>query len=291
MSFSLAHTSRHMMRTLGRVAALTMTVGSLVGGAALLSGNAPAGAKPIAATRYVSPYGSDTGNSCTSKSSPCQTLKHAVNESNSGDTINLAPGTYVGDIEIDENLTIVGTLPSGSLDANNTTINAEGDPSYKYGIAVLSGVVTISDLVINGGYAPQAGGIYNDGELSLDNVTLQNNIDEEGGGIYNADFVQMTGGSITGNQAEYGGGFFNDGKAIMQGVTFSHNIAGFDGAGEGGAIFNEENLTLSGTTPIHNNSASLDGGGIFECTGSGNKIGGGTSNTANTPNDVASEPC
>jgi hypothetical protein len=281
---SLVQRSNGLWRKLGRVAVLSAAVGTMVGGAAVLGTAAPAGA--VVKTLYVSPYGSDAGgNPCTVKSNPCQTLKHANNIVGNGDTINLAPGTFVGNITINKDISIVGVLASGSLDATNTTIDGEGNPHGAFTMEVDGVHVIISNLVIDGGFNI-VGGIYNEhGELDLTNVTLEDNEAVFGGGIYNDGLLSMTGGSISNNDGIFGAGLYNDGEAILKNVTFNQdNATAFD-PGEGGAIFNDGELKLEGTNPIHNNTA-FDGGGIEECSGAPLSTSAGTSITANAPNQI-----
>ena len=53
----------------------------------------PYAANATATIRYVAPTGSDTGD-CTSFLAPCRTIQYAVNQSNSGDQVLVAQGTY-----------------------------------------------------------------------------------------------------------------------------------------------------------------------------------------------------
>jgi hypothetical protein len=102
--------------------------------------------------RYVATTGSDTSGSnpsdCTSRTAPCKTIQHAVDEANGGDTINVAAGTYpesvlVGSVEADpNNLTIVGA----GAGKTNVTGNpaASGDASFGIEFEGTSG--TVRDL-------------------------------------------------------------------------------------------------------------------------------------------------
>ena len=87
--------------------------------------------------------------------SPCATIQHAVNESSSGDTINLGPGKYVENVFVNQNVTIQGDSAKGStLDGNQA--------SSVFGID--RGITaTLSMLTITNGNVSQAGGgIAND---------------------------------------------------------------------------------------------------------------------------------
>jgi subtilase family serine protease len=52
-----------------------------------------------AADRYVATTGTNSGD-CSSVSSPCLTISYAITQSVSADTINVATGTYIGDLVI-----------------------------------------------------------------------------------------------------------------------------------------------------------------------------------------------
>jgi MYXO-CTERM domain-containing protein len=68
-------------------------------------------------TLYVAKTGSDSGNSCTSSSSPCATITHAIAAMAGGDTLIIGDGTYAEQIV---------QVPSGSASAY-TTVEAEHD--------------------------------------------------------------------------------------------------------------------------------------------------------------------
>jgi Right handed beta helix region len=84
---------------IGMIGALATALFALGGGAALAAGNT---------TRYVAPGGSDTGNTCTSKTNPCQTVQHAVDVALPGDTVSLDKGIYVEQVTIGTSLTLKG---------------------------------------------------------------------------------------------------------------------------------------------------------------------------------------
>src|SRR5271166_3077911 len=85
--------------------------------AAVLAGGADAASASASASTplYVSTTGKDAANPCTSASSPCKTIVHAVLESQSvagTSTINVAAGTYQEEVPLsspaDEGIAIVG---------------------------------------------------------------------------------------------------------------------------------------------------------------------------------------
>ena len=57
---------------------------------------------------YVNATTGNDGNSCLSTSSACKTITGAVNKALSGDTINVAAGTYIENVVVSKSLAISG---------------------------------------------------------------------------------------------------------------------------------------------------------------------------------------
>jgi hypothetical protein len=86
--------------------------------ASLSFGVATAGAD--AATRYVAADGgSNTGNDCLTSADPCATIQHAIVEAASGDTVQVAPGTYAENLTIPKSLVLMG--PNTAVDPNQAS--------------------------------------------------------------------------------------------------------------------------------------------------------------------------
>jgi hypothetical protein len=272
---------------IARLSVLSVAVGTLLGGFVVVASTTPAAA--AGGNLYASPYGSDTGNNCKTQSTPCLTLAHAYAESNNGDTINLAAGTFDGKgLTIAKNITIAGSNSGGSLDATTTTITVGGGP-YGYVLETDDSAVIISNVVVNGAN-DTAGGIFNDDDLTLNNVSVTDNISHfyNGAGIENEGDLVMNGGSITNNTINStapesaGAGLNTLTSATLKNVTLTHNVNN----DEGGAIALESGtLKLTGSTAVHNNSAYL-GGGIERCSGTTLIIASSVSISDNTPNDI-----
>ncbi len=116
--------------------------------------------------------------------------------------------------------------------------------------------------------AVQGGAVYNNAQLYLTNNDLAYNIAEQGGAIYNntggrVEILagnEILGNSATAGAASGGGALYNSGVALLDhGSRLSFNHADQDG----GAIFNNGDLTLQNTL-IYTNTADSDGGGLFE---------------------------
>jgi VCBS repeat-containing protein len=124
-------------------------------------------------------------------------------------------------------------------------------------------------LTISGGHEKSAGGILNQGTLTLSNSTVSGNLSRletipdccsYGGGIYNGGTLIISNSTVSGNSADNGGGgISNNGTLTISNSTLSGNSGG-----EGGAIANYKTLTVSNSTVSGN--SSIIGGGIFSDT-------------------------
>lgn len=179
-------------------------------------------------------------------------IQPAVDAAAGGDTISVGPGTYTGGISIAKNLTLVG---SGTA----STVISSGNPV----VAIAPQVqVTIDNLSVTGGNSGTvAGGIYNQGTLSLSAVVVTNNSGKVGG-IWDAKgaAVTLTNVTISMNQSQTFGAVFVESSATLfgVGVTITDNSA----AGAGGGIANIGTLALSQTTITENHSRNA-GGGLY----------------------------
>ena len=178
-------------------------------------------------------------------------------------------------------------LTSGQLTIDDSvTIDASGAAPVTISAGGLSRVfeiragatVAMNDLVIRDGVAaPQGGGIFNFGDLSLERVTVTDNLENStgtdfqngGGGIYNGDgsVLELTDSFVTDNStvAQPGGGiygFFNSTINITN-STISGNIGG-DVAG---GLRTLGDVNIVGSTISGNTSTAWHGGGIFATDG------------------------
>ena len=236
-----------------------------------------------AAQLYISPTGSDS-HPCT-QSLPCLTLQHAVNVASSGDTINLATGTYSKNFTSIEskNLSILGagasdtillglgqsnSLPVIDIVGNSVvTISSITITEGGAGAIVLEGeTLTLENCVVSNssGFSVNAGGgITNFGTLTLRETTVTNNQspDAGGGGIENfGGITTIIRSTISGNSSpRLGGG----GIHVLQGlVTLSQStISGNSGLNGGGILSNASTVQVLNST-ISGNTASNSGGGI-----------------------------
>ena len=128
-------------------------------------------------------------------------------------------------------------------------------------------VAAISNVTIRNGYFAQGnllnhdgGGIYNEGTLTVSNVTISaNKVPGDGGGISNGrnSYLIVENSTISQNYSnQYGGGIDNGGILDVRNSTLSENTARFTGGGiNGGGPIKVSKSTISG-------NGSNDGGGI-----------------------------
>ena len=189
-------------------------------------------------------------------------LREAIADVDPGGTItfNLTyPATITltsGELLINKNLTITGP---GAADL---TISGNNN-SRVFNVSGGTTVVIISGVTIENGLADNGGGIYNEGDLTLNNVTVTNNSTEnggtssdggDGGGIYNEGTLTLNDVIVSGNSTGSGG---NGGNGVPMGGNGGNGGSG----GDGGGIFNSGTLTLTNTTVSGNSTGSGGDGG------------------------------
>jgi predicted outer membrane repeat protein len=217
------------------------------------------------------------------------------------DTIQFAPylsgtitlGTPLGltsraGVEIDGSPTI--TLSGGgnsevfqvyagaTVSLNGLTIT---NGSAAYGGAIFNaGSLTLNGDLLSANAASDGGGIYNVGALTLYASTLWGNAATNGGGgIYNQGTLTLDASTLAYNSATFGGGLYNDttGNAVVQDNC---NLSGNTATGDGGAIYNLSQLSISGGTLWSN--AAYDFGGAIYNGGTGSMYVAGANLSYNT---------
>jgi len=192
-------------------------------------------------------------------------LRAAIANAAPGGTIVLfTNGTYTLDgtaLEIDKQITINGR--GATIDGNDASrvINVES-----------TGNLTLRDVIITGGSAPNGGGIFNYGTVTLkDNSSVSGNtaVSFGGGGILNDGYESGTVMlkdkiSVSGNTAIFGGGILNYCSGTVT-LKDKSSVSGNEATGGngGGGIFNDfGTVTLSDTSRVSGNAAVSFGGGI-----------------------------
>lgn len=171
-------------------------------------------------------------------------------------------------------------VESGTVEIEGLTI-ANGDVLIGGGIRVDAGsTLTVISSTITSNAASDGGGIFNAGNLILQDTTVVSNTSSTnlggGGGIFNFNTgtLTMMGGAIernTNNDGN-GGGLANfGGSATLQGVHILTNTVSVDNNPErfgGGGIFNSSALTITDSTIQGNISNGTIGAGISSSSGS-----------------------
>jgi len=165
-----------------------------------------------ASTWYVKGVSGSDSNNCTSASTACKSIGHAISLALSGDSIIVIAATYSEKLTIGKNLSILGSgAPTTIIDGGGgvgTVVNISNGTN-----------VTLSKVTIQNGSALFGGGINNGGTLTINQCTLSRNKavhTEFGGGV--------------------GGGINNGGTLTINNSTFSGNSTTFFGNRGGGAV-------------------------------------------------------
>ena len=203
-------------------------------------------------------------------------LRKALGSVCVGGTIHFSPAlagqtiTNLSALPIGKNVTIDGIGAAGLVLSGGGTVR---------GLEVsAAATATVRNLTISNGFGFEiAGGILNNGNLTLDRVIVSNNrvassgndFWKGGGGIYNGDSstLNLIDSIVRGNttdQVDGGGvyGFFNS-KLTIERSTISGNTAG----NVGGGMRTLGNVEIINSTLSGNTSTAWHGGAIFHTDG------------------------
>ena len=199
---------------------------------------------------------------------PAQKIQGAVNAALSGDTINVAVGTYKENVKIDKSLIIKG--------AGSTKTIVDGNKAgsvFSVGRNDAKAVVTLSGMAIKNGKADNGGGIYSAGKTTITGCMISgNSAIWEGGGICNAGgTATITKSTISGNSVIFkGGGISSEPYGITTIIDsiISGNTAEWFGGGiySNGVYLSSTNIIpsiLKVTGCSISGNTARDGGGIY----------------------------
>ncbi len=207
----------------------------------------------------------NTGDgNCNDGTGSC-TLRAAIEQAGSGDTIDIPAGVYT--LTLGTELTINRSLTLNGAGSGDTIIQAAASTGAATSRVMRVGnkTVEISGVTIRHGNASgavSAGGIFNNGgNLTITDSTIADNLHDDGaGGIFNnGGTLNITGSIISDNlttgQSE-GGGIANTGPATVTNSTISGNKANI-----GGGIWSNSagSLNITDSTISGNNAASAAG--------------------------------
>jgi hypothetical protein len=209
------------MRPVSRLSLVTLTVSLL----AVL--HAPAGIA-AGATLYVKASGSDFLTSCTA-ADPCRTIKRAVSVADPGDTIQVGPGTFdePGGVVIGKSLTIAGSGWFSTRVRLDEALSPGGVchcPVFTIGEGAN---VTLTGMTISGGNGATAGGIYNQGSLTLQYASISDNHAGAGSGIANEGSLAMTNVDLDHNEGLSGLENYGTADVFNSEITGTYGFGGY----------------------------------------------------------------
>jgi parallel beta-helix repeat protein len=217
-----------------------------------LDGMPTAKAAPAGTTRYVAPWGDDSGNLCTSPITPCRTVQQAVNLSWSGDDeVLVAAGVY--------------TATSGQVLFIQSTVVIRGGYSTDFSawdpqtyLTTLDGRGLMRVIYILGDITP-----------TLEALRLTNgHVDGDGGGIYSVNAHPVISGCHvylnTAINTNDGGGVYleNGHHAVLMGNEICSNTAGWNGGGV--SLYGSDDVRLANNQIYHNITENGGGGVSYE---------------------------
>ena len=200
---------------------------------------------------------------------------------NSGQTIRLQAGeTYtfgqdgfftpaaqrerLGQLAMEPITTEVRIEGSGAILTRDTDLITGAEVRFFY---VDGGALTLADLTLRAGSAEERGGaIVNDGTLSVQGCTFEDNVAGEGGAIANLGSLSVQDTTFARNSAPTGGAIHNAGapefpaEAQIMGARFLTNSAELVGGLGGGAIYSAGDLRIERSAFVGNRATS--GGGL-----------------------------
>ena len=209
-------------------------------------------------------------------------LRQALADANSGDTIQFAPalnGQTItltsAELVIDKNITISGPGPS-QLTVRRSM--ADGTPVFRIFHVTPGHIVTIEGLTITGGFSffEPGGGVFNDqATLTVNNCDVSGNFSGvSGGGLYSSGAsarLTIVNSDVSGNSANgmaVGGGGSGGGISSDGTLTITNSIVGGNSVtnqppypGSAGGIFSGGTAEISNST-IGGNAGGPYGGGI-----------------------------
>lgn len=183
-------------------------------------------------------------------------IQQAIDRVDENGLVRVPPG------EFKENLVISRPVSITGAGADQSTLNGDGKDHVIY-VRNYDIAVTLTGLSIINGKADDGGGIYNYGNLVLDQCKmLDNKADDDGGAVYNDGTLTIADGDMNRNSAvDEGGAIYNDDELNIYRVWMFQNVAGY-----GGGVYDDGKFNLEGGGIFAN--AAKYGGGVYVSAGS-----------------------
>ena len=195
------------------------------------------------------------------------TIQAGINGASNGDTVLVAAGTYVENINFSGKNIVVGSLilTIGDTAYISQTI-IDGNQSGSV-VTIDSGVdstAVLAGFTITGGNSYDGGGVYcsSSSPIIANNIIIENVSETYGGGIScNYSAAIIINNTIRLNSSSYGGGISFDRytSSVITGNSITNNNAE-EGGGIGCFVFSSPSIT---NNTISENSADTKGGGIY----------------------------
>jgi len=205
---------------------------------------------------------------------------HTANGNGEADTIELAPNCTYTLLSVDNSSggdanglpVITSTL---TINAHNSTIQRSVAATETFRILQvdISGTLRLNDATIRNGIAPQGGGLYSSGAVSITHSTIYSNTahasQSEGGGICNdGGTLYITDSTLLNNQATsiwtYGGGLYSEnGLVTIVNSVFAGNSVTSTTESSGGGLYNRGSALTIVNSAFYTNTANTAGGGLY----------------------------
>jgi predicted outer membrane repeat protein len=194
-----------------------------------------------------------------------QSVQAAIACSEAALSSAVSAGTTPIDLPAACTITLTADLPpvTTTIVINGNGAVIDGVDTYRPFTVDTTGNLTLNNLTVQNGFAVNGGAIYNQGNVTLINSNLVNNAATYGGGIYSiprAGVGVQFGSTVSGNIASQdGGGIYTGafGILLLNASTVSGNTAV-----NGGGIWNDASLSMQNNAVISGNIAMQNGGGI-----------------------------
>ncbi len=245
-------------------------------------GTDPTGAQPVIppANRYVDALASASGDGA-SLATAFRTIQEGINAARDGDTVIVAPGTYVENIHFGgKDIAVRSTDPLDPAVVTSTIIDADQSGSAVTLAGTEGETCVLSGFTIRNGTADYGGGICGGIREMRTRARIENNIittnsaNGFGGGLAFCDGIVQSNNIMDNSGGSCAGALFYSHGTIQNNAIMGNS------AGDSGGLYHCDGTIRNNT--IYENSATGHGGGLFRCDGAvqsnvimGNSAGAG----------------